>query len=643
MGAVGGCPANFFGVCKLFVAICDLVVFLQRRFDYDRLKKIMNENNTVVEIQQELTVRGEPVERLYSSYLSKRYLVNRRYQRKLIWSLEEKQNFIDSLIEGFPIPIILLAEPRDRADGTLELIDGMQRMNAITSFIANEFPVRDCYFDLNTFATTKDLLDKGLLVQKEPVLPRDNCISIASYPVPLSIYEFAEGESVDEVFRRINSGGRQLSRQELRTAGATNAFADCVRNVSASVRGDASNSDLVRLNDMKALSITNRELDYGIVADDVFWVSNSILTKDQLRQSRDEELVADLIAYMVSDEPVASRAELFDDYFGASTPLEGVKLERFKGMDEAIRRRTGELVTADFSRVMDAIVLTLERCGQSFSELLFADNNNGNPVPRYFQSVFLAFHQLIVRDLKIVADRELLIDRLRDRAKSIQIQEGGRWGAENRGAAVNTVIGLIQDAFEDDTAPDPAKVHWVTKLQNLLMGSKTEQAAYDFKQGFLTLSDTPGFDEGSFQKILETCVAIANIGRGHKGYVIIGVAETAETASRVEALFKVHPKTYNGFHVTGVEHEAAVLGKNLDQLFQEITNRVHASDISEPLKSYIYSHVKSVSYYDKTVYVFEIVGQDNPSLMGTEFFERRGAQVTKIPAQDLGGLFARFK
>lgn len=180
--------------------------------------------------QQELIVRGEQVERIYINFIDKKYIVNRRYQRKLIWTIEEKQNFIDSILNGFPVPIILLAEPAERSDGALEIIDGMQRMDAITSFINNEFPVHGAYFDLNTVATTKDLLDRAVIAQKLPVMSRPDCVAIASYPVPLSIYEFAQGESVDEVFRRINSGGRQLSRQELRAAGSTNAFADCVRS-----------------------------------------------------------------------------------------------------------------------------------------------------------------------------------------------------------------------------------------------------------------------------------------------------------------------------------------------------------------------------------------------------------------------------
>lgn len=63
-------------------------------------------------LQQELIVRGEQVERVFINYQDKKYVVNRQYQRKLIWTIEEKQSFIDSIIKGFPIPIILLGKVR---------------------------------------------------------------------------------------------------------------------------------------------------------------------------------------------------------------------------------------------------------------------------------------------------------------------------------------------------------------------------------------------------------------------------------------------------------------------------------------------------------------------------------------------------
>lgn len=607
------------------------------------LESTWEKNSSMAAAQQELIVRGEQVERVFINFRDNKYVVNRVYQRKLIWTIEEKQNFINSIMQGFPVPIILLAEPIGRNDATLEIIDGMQRLNCITSFISNEFSVEGKYFDLNTFATTKDLLDRGIIGQRTPTLGREQCLAIASYPVPLSIYEAASQEAVEEVFRRINSGGRQLSRQELRAAGATGAFAECVRQISSRIRGDTSNSDLLPLSEMSKISITNRELDYGISADSVFWVVNGILTKDQLRQSRDEEMVADIIAYMISDEPVASRSELFDDYYGATFPVTASSTSRFEAIDQAVRKRSPELVDLDYQRVQDAFALILGQAKTSFIGLIFPNGNNGNPVPRYFQAVFLAMHDLIVKRSMVVSNAGGLISRLTDCGKNIDIQDGGRWGAENRGRTVDSVVGWIQSFFEDDKNPDPAKVHWVTKFQNLLTNSKTEQAAYDFKQGFYTLNQTPSFDTGSFDKIMETCAAIANIGKGHKGYVLVGVAENASTAARVQQVFGSQPLTFGGFYVTGVDHEARHAGKTLDQLFQDITDRVSRSALSEPLKSYVNSHLKCVQYYDKTIFVFEILGQGSPSHWGGIWSERQGTQVKVIPPDRMGALFDRFK
>ena len=586
----------------------------------------------------DLTVRGEPVERVYGNFVDRRYVVNRRYQRKLIWTLEEKQKFIDSIIRGFPVPIILLAESAKRDDNSFEIIDGMQRLDAIVSFISNKYQVDGSYFDLNTIAVTKVLFDRNDLKQRTPVLDRDQCVRIASYLLPLSIYEFADEASVDDVFRRINSGGRQLSRQELRSAGSIGQFATAVRRVSAKVRGDDSASDVLRLNDMQAISITNKDLTYGINVDSVFWVEQGVLARDGVRQSRDEELVADLIAFMVSDDPLSSRTEFLDDFYGMGEDKAGI--DRFEAIEIAIRKRSLDLVVTDFQRVLDQIRLTLAAAEQSFVQLIFAKPIS--PSPRYFQLMFLAFYELIIKRNLEIFNRVALIVSLRGSGDHVNVQEGGRWGADNRQKAVRAVVGMIQPAFGPTTSTDPALVHWVTQLQNLLRQSYTEQAAYDFKQGFLTLEEGAKFDEDSFSKILKTCVGIANIGKDHKGYVLVCVAENEKTAARVEKVFGVKCLTYDRFFVSGVEHEASALGKNLDQLFQNMSDRVAKSLVSEPLRSYLSANLKAVRYFEKTVYVFETKGQPQPSLYDGRYYDRVGAQLREIAAADFGSLFTRF-
>ncbi|MGA3372557.1 MAG: DUF262 domain-containing protein [Terracidiphilus sp.] len=588
---------------------------------------------------QGLTVKGESIERVYGNYQDHRYMVNRRYQRKLVWTLEEKKNFIDSIIKGYPVPIILLADKKADGQSLLEIIDGMQRLNAIMGFIENEYPVNDAYFDLNTMAATKALMDSQALLQKQPALSREMCVRIASYTLPLSIYEFSKDNEVDEVFRRINSGGRKLSRQELRIAGSVGHFSHAVRTISAKVRGDVTSTDNLFLNEMKRISIGSRDLPYGIDVDEVFWIRQGVLTKEQVRESADEEIVADILAYMLLDPKPSSRSEFLDDYFGFG---EGeASTQRLKDIELAVQKYTIEVVSADFQRVLDVIKLALNTTSQTFGQLLFG--NQPSRAPRYFQVVFLAFHKLVVSENKEVSDYGELVKLLSGLASSINIQEGGRWGSQSRVNAVNATAGALSPIFVPTKAYDPAQVRWITQLENILSQSYTEQPAYDFKQGFIRLDGSGLFDEDSFEKILKTLVGIANIKSGTKGYVLIGIAEKGTDAKRVQDMFSVAPRPFERFFITGVEHEAIAMKKSLDQLFQLITDKVKQSKISDPLRDYIARNVKLVRYYEKSVFIFDTQAQQDPSNYDGVFLVRRGNSLEEVPAAKYAELFRRFQ
>lgn len=57
-----------------------------------------------------ITPRGMSIMEAYRYYRGNKLIVNRRYQRKLVWSLDEKKALIESILKGYPIPLILLVE-----------------------------------------------------------------------------------------------------------------------------------------------------------------------------------------------------------------------------------------------------------------------------------------------------------------------------------------------------------------------------------------------------------------------------------------------------------------------------------------------------------------------------------------------------
>jgi hypothetical protein len=238
----------------------------------------------MAQLSTNLIVRGEAVQALYTQFRAGNLVVNRRYQRKLVWSVEEKQSFVDSLMKQLPVPLILVAERQSDGGARLEIIDGLQRLDAVFSFVNNGFPLDEKFFDLETLAETKQELDQGRLKQRGNKLDRELCTRFAGYNLPLSVYRAETDDEVDEVFRRINSGGRHLSRQDLRQAGSTSNFADLVRDIAASVRGDVSLSDIVDLRDMPKISISSNADGPGVFVDEIPWIKQRVLVREQIRE-----------------------------------------------------------------------------------------------------------------------------------------------------------------------------------------------------------------------------------------------------------------------------------------------------------------------------------------------------------------------
>jgi uncharacterized protein with ParB-like and HNH nuclease domain len=61
--------------------------------------------------------RGMSIQEAYRNYRDGQFIVNRRYQRKLVWTIDEKALLIDSILKGYPIPLILLAKHSSNPQG----------------------------------------------------------------------------------------------------------------------------------------------------------------------------------------------------------------------------------------------------------------------------------------------------------------------------------------------------------------------------------------------------------------------------------------------------------------------------------------------------------------------------------------------
>lgn len=584
--------------------------------------------------QTDLSIRNESIQRIFNFYESDLFFVNRRYQRKLIWTVEEKERFVDSIINGLPVPLILLAETEYNGITNFEIIDGMQRLNTINSFIEGDFTYRGEYYDLNTLVESKSLLDSGQLIQKQPVLNRKVCERFSSYILPISIYSFTEENKVDEIFIRINSYGRHLSRQELRAAGTLESFGDLVRLVSSEIRTDVSHADILNLKQMKEISITNTGLNYGINVDEIFWVSNNIITKEMVRESRDEEIVADLLSAISFQALPGTSSNILDEYYGLKPS------EKSEELDIALRKIGVDTLRKQYVDVHNILRQIIQISGKNLRDLLFDDNSQR--IPRYFQVVFLAIHKMLFRENKEVNSFTDLITKLNGISNHITITEGGNWSAVNRSTNVDSISGIIGSCFRD-RAHDPAASKWLTEFESLLMQSKTEQTSYDFKQGFTRLDGPNQFDDDSFNKIILTLTAIANNSARSVGYVCVGVCDKKKEASRVHEIYGVAAENYRGFFITGIAHEITSIAKDLDDFFRQIIQKIKRQPISEEAKDYFSKNIRLINYFEKDIIIFKTISLQSPLFYNGKYYVRHGANVEEVKPENYPSFFQSYK
>ena len=194
----------------------------------------------------ELDSQPKSIQSIYTWFSENKLFVNRRYQRKLVWTLDEKQKLVESVLKKYPIPAILLAE---RDTGEYEIIDGLQRLHTLMSFIETGFATLDSeYFDITGFPTAKLRANEGLFSPTEGngLITQREVSTFLDYSMAISIMRGATEAEIDDVFARINTYGHRLSDQERRQAGVQDEFSDLIRELACEIRGDAS-SDILTL------------------------------------------------------------------------------------------------------------------------------------------------------------------------------------------------------------------------------------------------------------------------------------------------------------------------------------------------------------------------------------------------------------
>jgi len=471
--------------------------------------------------------RGMTVTEAYRLYRSGNLLVNRKYQRKLIWSVDEKEKLMGSILKGYPIPLILLAErPLIHGSGKYEIIDGMQRLNAICGLIENLFSFNSRYFDINEFSYAKQLADERVFdyVENSDILSRKECADILDYQLAVTIYSAMDESDITEVFGRINSGGKHLSNQEKRQAGVTTPFAEVVRTIAMKLRGDDSPKTL-RLFDMPQVSIDSKPNNqgYGIQAEDTLWCKQGILSIPELRDSKDEDMIADIAASILLDQPIPRSKEQLDRLYDEDS-------NDFQLIEKHLAMYASNKLEEDIVKTFSVLEETIEtyrpdnKCLQNI-----VNPGINNPIPQAFYTIFMAFFELVIESELLPANPQEIMDAIQNLQKKLNLSR--RYATtKDRKNNINQTKGLIQDYFtKKDTSTLGQGAELIQNFKNSLRRSRIETAKYECKQGLLDLSPTSRkLNNDLPQRLVETICGIANSDPDNDGYIFIGVADKTE-------------------------------------------------------------------------------------------------------------------
>lgn len=544
----------------------------------------------------QIKTMGEKINNLFKdAYKRHLILVNRKYQRKLVWTIEEKRAFIDTLLHGYPVPLFLFAKTGNGKER--EIIDGLQRLDAIFSFIKQKFPVK---WEGKEYYCNKDALfcTSEVFEQKYPVLDFDFCMQFGEYELPTTTTDVADSDTVNEIFKRINSTGKKLTKQDLRQAGIVSRFSDLVSKTAANIRGDITFGDCIDIFDMPKISISNKKLKYGIDVKEMFWVKHDIITEIEIRRSKDEEALVQIYGYMILGKDCGVNSGTLDSFYN-------VKRDNYSNLENIIQSDGSDIWFHSFFEIYEELQKILNVAKLTFTDLLFTKRATRGK-SKIFTALILAIWEL-KKESKIIGDSfkaSRVLDGICGNEALTKITEDNSWSKEIRDEAIKFFKEKLE-AVTIKQAPNCVKnVGLQTEIFNVLKNILSETQTVDFKLGIIDLNHG-SLNKNTIQKMVKTLTAMANTDCTKNVYIIIGIADNENDVKDFENHYNVHCVTINRSYV-GIDAEVEkYFNNNSDNYENAVKNVIENCPIEDSVKNDILCNSGTIEYCNRGLMVLK--------------------------------------
>jgi uncharacterized protein with ParB-like and HNH nuclease domain len=286
-----------------------------------------------------------PLSDVVAAYREERYVVDDRFQRRLVWTPKQKVRLIETILMGYPMPEIYLHQLEAGADGkqVFSIVDGQQRITTIFQFVSNEWSI-----------------DARFLDKKNQKSPYSNCkwndltndlkksfwaYTINSRIIPPEITI----EEIKAIFRRLNESDKSLNPQELRHAEFSGKIIKLAENLADMSFWDDwgvfTTNNIRRMADVEATTSLISYLRNGIVTDNAETINGlyDLFNENYPDEKRDQRVIKSRLSVI---DDIFDRDDVVSEFFAKSVHIytlftlfdTDLKLQHVNKLSAALRK-----------------------------------------------------------------------------------------------------------------------------------------------------------------------------------------------------------------------------------------------------------------------------------------------------------------
>ncbi len=204
--------------------------------------------------------------------------LNPPYQRRSVWTTNDRRFFLDTIFRNYPCPPIFIHKAIDDTGvATYNVVDGKQRLETILKFARNKI------------AIGKDFGNDDLNGKKFKELSPEFKKVFWNYSVPVDFIDLPLGLEINEIFDRVNRNSKNLERQELRHARYDGWF----------------------------ISEAEREAN-----EEDFWETIKVTSKAKSKRMKNVQLVSELLLIIIDNKIMGFDQDYLDERYAEFDSLE---------------------------------------------------------------------------------------------------------------------------------------------------------------------------------------------------------------------------------------------------------------------------------------------------------------------------------